>query len=138
VVFGGCQTEFAAAVPAAPVAPLAAAIFFCCAQECRLAEEAVEWCNRRGHSLFMVRRRGGAPVNLSWQVRSMIAVKGIFMEKWLCFGSMGVAGLLLLLFLLDLILGYPFGGISNAVDIFGLLASGVLLYLSYDAYRDLR
>ena len=30
----------------------------------------------------------------------MVTVKGIFMEKWMCYGSMGVAGLLLLLFLL--------------------------------------
>ena len=68
----------------------------------------------------------------------MIAVKGTFMEKWLCFGSMGVAGLLLLLFLLDLILGIPFGGASMGVDIFGILACGVVLYLAFDAFRDLR
>lgn len=68
----------------------------------------------------------------------MIAVKGLFMEKWLCFGSLGVAGLLLLLFLLDLILGFPFGGASIWVDIFGILACGVVLYLAYDAFRDLR
>ena len=35
----------------------------------------------------------------------MQAVKGLFMEKWLCWGSMGVAGLLLLLFILDIPLG---------------------------------
>jgi hypothetical protein len=68
----------------------------------------------------------------------MIAVKGIFMEKWLCLGSMGVAGLLLLLFLVDMILGFPFGGLSVAVDIFAILASGIVLYLAYDAHRDLR
>ena len=68
----------------------------------------------------------------------MTAVKGIFMEKWLCWGSMGVAGLLLLLFILDMFLGLPFGGISKVVDVFGLLASGVVLYLAWDASRDLR
>ena len=68
----------------------------------------------------------------------MVAVKGIFMEKWLCFGSMGVAGLLLLLFLLDMIVAVPFGRISVTVDVFSLLASGVLLYLAYDALKDLR
>ncbi len=68
----------------------------------------------------------------------MQAVKGLFMEKWLCFGSMGVAGLLLLLFLLDIILGFPFGKISITVDVFGILASGLVLYLAYDAHRDLR
>ena len=49
----------------------------------------------------------------------MIAVKGIFMEKGLCFGSMGVAGLLLLLFLLDVFAGVPFGG-TIVVDVFGI------------------
>jgi hypothetical protein len=60
------------------------------------------------------------------------------MDKWLCWGSMGVAGLLLLLFLLDLFLKFPFGQISVAVDIVGILASGVVLYLGWDAMRDLR
>ena len=68
----------------------------------------------------------------------MVAVKGLFMEKWLCFGSMGVAGLLLLLFLLDMVVAIPFGRISIAVDVFGILASGVVLYLAYDAFKDLR
>ena len=68
----------------------------------------------------------------------MVAVKGIFMEKWLCFGSMGIAGLLLLLFLLDVALGIPFGGTSAVVDIFGVLVCGIVLYLAYDAFRDLR
>ena len=68
----------------------------------------------------------------------MIAVKGIFMEKWLCYGSMGVAGLLLLLFLLDMFLSFPFGGSSLAVDIVGVLVCGLVLYLAFDAFRDLR
>jgi hypothetical protein len=68
----------------------------------------------------------------------MQAVKGLSMEKWLCWSSMGVAGLLLFLFLLDLLLQVPFGGISKAVDIFSILASGIVLYLAWDAYRDLR
>jgi hypothetical protein len=68
----------------------------------------------------------------------MIAVKGIFMEKGLCYGSMGVAGLLLLLFLLDALLGFPFGRSSIVVDVFGILASALVLYLAFDAFRDLR
>jgi hypothetical protein len=68
----------------------------------------------------------------------MRALKGLFMEKKLCWGSMGVAGLLILLFLLDLLLGFPFGGISSTVDIFGIIASGIVLFLAYDAFRDLR
>lgn len=59
------------------------------------------------------------------------------MDKWLCWGSMGVAGLLLLLFLLDIILGFPFGGFK-VVDVFGILASGLVLYLAYDAFRELQ
>jgi hypothetical protein len=68
----------------------------------------------------------------------MQAVKGISMEKWMCWSSMGVAGLLVLLFLLDLLAGVPFGGISKAVDVMLLLASGLALYLAYDAFKDLR
>jgi len=60
------------------------------------------------------------------------------MEKWLCRGSMGVAGLLLLLFLLDLALGFPFSRVNLFVDIFGLIASGLVFYLAYDAFKDLR
>jgi hypothetical protein len=60
------------------------------------------------------------------------------MEKWLCVGSMGVAGLLLLLFLLDLLTGFPFGKVSFLADVLGILASGLVLYLGYDAFRDLR
>lgn len=60
------------------------------------------------------------------------------MDKWLCWGSIGVSGLLLLLFLLDLFLSMPFGGISKVVDIFGILASGIVLFLAIDAFRDLR
>ncbi len=68
----------------------------------------------------------------------MLALKGLFMEKWMCWGSMGVAGLLLLLFLLDMFLGVPFGGVSIVVDIVAVLACGIVLYLAYDAFRDLR
>jgi hypothetical protein len=68
----------------------------------------------------------------------MQAVKGLFMEKWLCWVSMGLAGLCLLLFLLDLFLNVPFGGISGTVDVLVILCCGVVLYLAYDAFRDLR
>jgi hypothetical protein len=68
----------------------------------------------------------------------MQAVKGISMEKWLCWGSMGVAGLLLLLFVLDLATGIPFSGVSKVVDVFGAVTSGLICYLAWDAYKDLR
>ena len=77
--------------------------------------------------------------NLRSRVSPMMqAVKGLPMEKWLCWGSMGVAGLMLLLFVLDLIFTIPFGGISKAVDILSIICSAVVLYLGWDASRDLR
>lgn len=65
--------------------------------------------------------------------------KGRSMEKWLCWGSLGVSGVLLLLFLLDLFLKIPFGGLGRwVVDIIGALACGLVAYLSWDALKDLR
>lgn len=66
------------------------------------------------------------------------------MEKWLCWSALGVGGVLLLLFLLDLILSIahvpflPFGGISPTIDVIVVLACGILLYISWDAYKDVR
>ena len=70
----------------------------------------------------------------------MLAVKGLSMEKWFCWTAMGSAGLVLLLFLVDLILNQPFGlrDIGLAVDILGIVCCGVLLYLGWNAYRDIR
>lgn len=74
----------------------------------------------------------------------MQAAKGFSMEKWMCWGSLSVAGLLLLLFLLDLILSIaqvpftPFGGISYVVDVVGTLASGLLAFLSWEALREVK
>lgn len=60
------------------------------------------------------------------------------MEKWLCWGSLGVAGLLLLLFLLDLFFRFPFHGISKAVDVISIICCGLLGYLAWDALTDVR
>jgi hypothetical protein len=70
----------------------------------------------------------------------MQAVKGLSsMEKWLCWGSIATGGLVLLLFLLNLILGIPFGkGIGFAVHLVVIAASGLLVYLGWNALRDLR
>ena len=67
----------------------------------------------------------------------MQAAKGLSMEKWLCWASLGVAGIMLLLFILDLSIAIPFGGLSKPVDIIGILASVILVYLSVSALRDL-
>lgn len=62
------------------------------------------------------------------------------MEKWLCWSALGVAGLLLVLFALDLFLNFPFGlnEVSKGVDIVVILACALLGYLGWNAYRDLR
>ena len=61
------------------------------------------------------------------------------MEKGLCYGALGVAALMLLIFLLDLVAGVPFGGGSfSVVDVFGVLASGIVGYLAWNASRDLK
>lgn len=65
--------------------------------------------------------------------------KGSAMEKYMCYGALGVAGLMGLLFLLDLAVGIPFGGGSFlAADIFGLLASGVVGFLGFNAMKELK
>jgi hypothetical protein len=60
------------------------------------------------------------------------------MQKGLCYGVMGVAALLTLLFTLDLFLGFPFAGASIALDIFGIIAGAILIYLSWDTSREIR
>jgi hypothetical protein len=65
--------------------------------------------------------------------------KGRAMDKILCFGSLGIAILMFLVFLLDLVAKFPFGGGPFVtVDIFGLLASGIVAYLAWNASRDLK
>ena len=61
------------------------------------------------------------------------------MEKGLCYGALGVAALMLVIFLLDLLAGFPFGASEfKAVDVLGLLAAGVIGYLAWNASRDLK
>ncbi len=63
------------------------------------------------------------------------------MDKKLCIGSLAVAGVMLFLFVLDLLVGFPFGGAGSQfliVDIFGIIASGILGYLAFSAYREIR
>ena len=60
------------------------------------------------------------------------------MEKWLCWASMGVSGFLLLLFLLDMLTGIPFGRLNIIVNVLGMVSCGIVLYLAWDAFTDLR
>jgi hypothetical protein len=65
------------------------------------------------------------------------------MDKALCYGALGVAVLMLVVFLLDLVAGFPFGRGAGSnpfflVDIFGVLSSAIVGYLAWNASRDLR
>lgn len=61
------------------------------------------------------------------------------MDKALCFGALGVGALMALIFLLDIIIGMPFGGGPFVtVDVFGLIGSAVVVYLGYNSSRDLK
>ena len=72
-------------------------------------------------------------------IGSFVPQKGRAMEKGLIYGALGVSALMLVLFLVDLVAGFPFGGSPFAtVDIFGIIASGVVAYLAYNASRDLK
>lgn len=68
----------------------------------------------------------------------MLAVKGFSMEKRLCWATLGIAGFVLLLFLLDAIMDIPFYGIEKWVDYLGIAASGLLGYLAWDTLRELK
>ena len=66
------------------------------------------------------------------------------MEKYMCYGALGVAAVMFLLFLLDLLIKVPFGAGAEGsnpffiVDIFGLIASAIVGYLGWNASRDLK
>ena len=69
--------------------------------------------------------------------------KGRAMDKALCYGALGIGALMMLVFLLDLLVGQPFGGGAQpnqfvTGDIFGLLASAIVVYLGWNASRDLK
>jgi hypothetical protein len=58
--------------------------------------------------------------------------------KKLCYGILGVAAFMTLLFLLDIFVSFPFAGASTALDIFGILGGAVIGYLAWDTARDIR
>ena len=53
------------------------------------------------------------------------------------FGSMGVAGLMGVIAVLDLALGVPFGG-QMVWDIMLLLAAGLVIYMGIDCLKEIR
>lgn len=58
------------------------------------------------------------------------------MAKAMSIFGMVAAGILLLAFGLDPVLGVPFGGMSLPMDIGFAVAAGILGYLSFDAFRS--
>lgn len=63
----------------------------------------------------------------------------------MCWGSAGVAAVLLALFVLDFIMKMtgstsfrPFGALDYTIDVVCSIAAAVLVYLSIDALQDLR
>lgn len=61
---------------------------------------------------------------------------GAQMIKNMIFASMGVAGTIALLSIIDLVFKAPFGGYSMLLDISFLISSAIMGYLGCDAYRD--
>jgi hypothetical protein len=58
------------------------------------------------------------------------------MAKAMSIAGMIVAGLVGLMFAVDPILGFPFGGASLLMDIGFVVSAGILAYLSWNAFRD--
>ena len=57
----------------------------------------------------------------------------------MCYGALGVSALMLLLFVLDLAVGFPFGGGAFLVpDILGILASAVVGFLGFNALQEVK
>ena len=58
------------------------------------------------------------------------------LSKNLVFGSLGVAGFVTVLAVLDIALQVPFAG-SMLMDILFILSAAVVGYLGWDAYKDI-
>ena len=58
-------------------------------------------------------------------------------EKLLCYTAMGIAGLVALLFLLDIV-AQVFGGQSMVLDIMFILGSAFVLWQGFETARELR
>ena len=60
------------------------------------------------------------------------------MSKAMTIAGMAVAGLLAVVFAVDLAVGIPFDGANKTMDIGGIIAAGLLGYASWDALREVR
>jgi hypothetical protein len=64
---------------------------------------------------------------------------GLSMDRVLCWGTLVLTSLLVLLFLIDLFVGaWPLYGASAALDIFSILAGGIIIYVCIDTLRELK
>lgn len=59
-------------------------------------------------------------------------------DKILCYASLGGAGLVTLIFLLDLATKFPFGRASLVLDILFVLGGALVLWQGYETYREIR
>ena len=62
---------------------------------------------------------------------------GMKLQKILCGAALGISGLLALIFLLDLILGIPFGRFAMWTDIIVLVSTGLILWQGIETWREL-
>ena len=58
-------------------------------------------------------------------------------EKLLCYGAMGAAGLVAVIFILDMALGL-LGGQSMVLDIMFILGAAFVLWQGFETTRELR
>jgi hypothetical protein len=59
------------------------------------------------------------------------------MTKNVIIGSMGIAGIVALLSIVDLIVGFPFQG-QMLMDLMFIAGAAMVGYMGWDSYRDLR
>lgn len=59
------------------------------------------------------------------------------LQRILCAASLGVAGLVAILFLVDLLVGIPFGRFSWATDVVVLIACGLLIWQGLETWFEL-
>ena len=58
------------------------------------------------------------------------------MEKWLCLGAMIAAGIILLLYGLDLAVKWPFDRAGKTQDIVFVIAAALVLWQGYETWRE--
>ena len=58
-------------------------------------------------------------------------------SRGIVLGSIGVAGFMALLAVLDIALGFPFAG-QMVFDIMFILAAGIVIYMGIDCMKDFR